>query len=305
MDGTKKITEGAMMCTIVCLFLLLNRQLGNMLEYAIYWVLSFPILIYTAKYGVKSAILPSVCMLLLSFMLGSFTTVFYLFSSILVGLVYGGGVRKNWKNGNLLLCTVIFTFFSYLITTVLFASLFGYDISEDIQIVEKILELAHMQDANAIELVPIFLLLFAVLMSFLQALCIHMISNVLLPRLQISVRKMKNPIEIKAPVWIGVVILVIWVLFYSRNVLKLNHEVSSILLVLYVISKVFTFGYGAVYILMRMAIKKKHSKLYVLIFIICALFLNSIISLIGAGDILFRFRDKLRRGVSNGSFRKF
>lgn len=294
MNGTKKITEGAMMCTIVCLFLLLNRQLGNMLEYAIYWVLSFPILIYTAKYGVKSAILPSVCMLLLSVMLGAFTTVFYLFSSIFIGIVYGGGVRKNWKNGNLLLCSVIFTFFSYLITTVLFASLFGYDISDDIQLVERILEVAHMQDTNAMELLPVFLVLFAVLMSFLQALCIHMVSNVLLSRLQIPVRKMKNPMEINILVWIGVVILVIWVIFYSRNVLKLNHEVSSVLFVLYVISKVFTFGYGAIYLLMRMAIKKKYNKLYMLIFIICAFLLHNIISLIGVGDILFRFKEKLR-----------
>ncbi len=294
MNGTKKITEGAMMCTIVCLFLLLNRQLGNMLEYTIYWVLSFPILIYTAKYGVKSAVLPSICMLLLSIMLGSFTTVFYLFSSILTGIVYGGGVRKNWKNGNLLLCSAVFTFFSYLITTVLFASLFGYDISDDIQLVERLLEAAHMQDTNAVELLPIFLVLFAILMSFLQALCIHMVSNILLSRLQISVRKMKNPIELSVPVWIGVVILVIWVIFYSRNVLKLNHEVSSVLFVLYIISKVFTFGYGAIYLLMRMAIKKKHNKFYMLVFIICAFLLHDIISLIGAGDILFRFKEKLR-----------
>lgn len=305
MEGTKKITEGAMMCSIVGLFLLLNRQLGNILEYAIYWVLSFPILIYTAKYGFKNAILPSVCMLFLSFILGSFTTIFYLFSSILVGLVYGGGVRKNWKNGWLLLWGGVFTFFSYLITTVLFASFFGYDLSEDIQIVEKILEIVHMQNVNAVEMVPIFLILFAVLMSFLQVLCIHMISNILLSRLQISVRKMKNPIEIKAPAWIGIVIIMIWVLFYSRNVLKLNHEVSSVLLVLYVISKLFAIGYGAVYILMRIAIKKKQNIVFVLLIMICAFFLQHIFSLIGVGDILFKFRDSLRRGVNNGSFRKF
>ena len=101
-NQTRKITEGAMMCAIVGLVLFINRQLGNMLEYFMYWVLTFPILVYTAKYGVRNALVPSVSMLLLSFMISSPTTIFYLFSCIVVGLVYGGGVRKGWKNGTLL-----------------------------------------------------------------------------------------------------------------------------------------------------------------------------------------------------------
>ena len=66
---TRKITEGAMMCAIVGLVLFINRQLGNMLEYFMYWVLTFPILVYTAKYGVHNALVPSVSMLLLSLQL--------------------------------------------------------------------------------------------------------------------------------------------------------------------------------------------------------------------------------------------
>ena len=124
---TRKITEGAMMCAIVGLVLFINRQLGNMLEYFMYWVLTFPILVYTAKYGVHNALVPSVSMLLLSFMISSPTTIFYLFSCIVVGLVYGGGVRKGWKNGTLLVFSGIFTFFSYLVTTVLLAAVFGYE----------------------------------------------------------------------------------------------------------------------------------------------------------------------------------
>ena len=86
-NQTRKITEGAMMCAIVGLLLFINRQLGNMLEYFMYWVLTFPILVYTAKYGVRNALVPSVSMLLLSFMISSPTTIFYLFSCIVVGLV--------------------------------------------------------------------------------------------------------------------------------------------------------------------------------------------------------------------------
>ena len=63
-NDTRKITEGAMMVAIVGLMLFINRQLAGMIEYMMYWILTFPILIYTAKYGVKNAMVPSVCMLI-------------------------------------------------------------------------------------------------------------------------------------------------------------------------------------------------------------------------------------------------
>lgn len=230
-NQTRKITEGAMMCAIVGLVLFINRQLGNMLEYFMYWVLTFPILVYTAKYGVRNALVPSVSMLLLSFMISSPTTIFYLFSCIVVGLVYGGGVRKGWKNGTLLVFSGIFTFFSYLVTTVLLAAVFGYDPAEDIELVKTILELMNIHSGiDLMKTVTIIVVLVAVLMSVLQTMCIHMIGNILLSRLHIRVHPMNNILSIRAPKWNGWLILVIWVLFYSGNVLKLNQEASTILL---------------------------------------------------------------------------
>lgn len=182
-NQTRKITEGAMMCAIVGLLLFINRQLGNMLEYFMYWVLTFPILVYTAKYGVRNALVPSVSMLLLSFMISSPTTIFYLFSCIVVGLVYGGGVRKGWKNGTLLVFSGIFTFFSYLVTTVLLAAVFGYDPAEDIELVKTILELMNIHTGiDLMKTVTIIVVLVAVLMSVLQTMCIHMIGNIQIGR---------------------------------------------------------------------------------------------------------------------------
>ena len=210
---TRKIAEGAMMCAIVGLVLFINRQLGNMLEYFMYWVLTFPILVYTAKYGVHNALVPSVSMLLLSFMISSPTTIFYLFSCIVVGLVYGGGVRKGWKNGTLLVFSGIFTFFSYLVTTVLLAAVFGYDPAEDIELVKTILELMNIHTGiDLMKTVTIIVVLVAVLMSVLQTMCIHMIGNILLSRLHIRVHPMNNILSIRASKWNGWLILVIWVL---------------------------------------------------------------------------------------------
>ena len=85
-NQTRKITEGAMMCAIVGLVLFINRQLGNMLEYFMYWVLTFPILVYTAKYGVRNALVPSVSLLLLYFISSSSARYFNLLSCIVLQL---------------------------------------------------------------------------------------------------------------------------------------------------------------------------------------------------------------------------
>ena len=154
-----------MMCAIVGLILFVNRQFGNMLEYFMYWVLTFPILVYTAKYGVRNALVPSVSMLLLSFMISAPTTIFYLFSCIVVGLVYGGGVRKGWKNGTLLVFSGIFTFFSYLVTTILFAAVFGYDPADDMELVRTILEFMNIHTGiDLVKMVTMVVVLTAVLM---------------------------------------------------------------------------------------------------------------------------------------------
>lgn len=303
---TRKITEGAMMCAIVGLVLFINRQLGNMLEYFMYWVLTFPILVYTAKYGVRNALVPSVSMLLLSFMISSPTTIFYLFSCIVVGLVYGGGVRKGWKNGTLLVFSGIFTFFSYLVTTVLLAAVFGYDPAEDIELVKTILELMNIHTGiDLMKTVTIIVVLVAVLMSVLQTMCIHMIGNILLSRLHIRVHPMNNILSIRAPKWNGWLILVIWVLFYSGNVLKLNQEASTILLGAYLVCKVYAIACGAMCIMGLLVLLRKRAFVLLLMIAVFVPYVQDVIAVIGIADILFLLRDKMKRGVINGSFGKF
>lgn len=304
--STRKLTEGAMMVALVGIILFVNRQLGNMLEYLMYWILTFPILVYTAKYGVKDGLLPSAGMLLLSFMIAAPTTIFYLFICIVVGVVYGGGVRKGWKNGTLLLLSGIFTFFSYIITTIVFAGLFGYNPEEDIEMVNTVFAILHIETGTDIlQLVGIIVLLVAVLMTILQTMCIHMLANMLLHRLKLHVHQMKSIFDLKVSKWIGFIILIIWVLFWGRNVLKLNQDISSALCSIYLVSKLLALGYG-VLTCMGILFIVGHRKLIFLVFI--ALFMNytqAVIAVIGLVDIIFAIREKMKRGVIHGPFRKF
>ena len=66
---TRKLTEGAMMVALVGLMLFVNLQLGGMPEALMYWILTFPILIYTAKYGIRNGLIAAFSTTLLSFMI--------------------------------------------------------------------------------------------------------------------------------------------------------------------------------------------------------------------------------------------
>lgn len=80
---TRMLCEGAMMCALTALLLLINRVAGGMIETAFPWLLVFPLLVYCARYGVRTALICCVSILLLSLMLCTFTTLFYVFSASL------------------------------------------------------------------------------------------------------------------------------------------------------------------------------------------------------------------------------
>jgi len=53
MNSTKKITQGAMMCAIVGAMLLLDRQLAGFIDFALFWIIPLPVVVYTAKQGTR------------------------------------------------------------------------------------------------------------------------------------------------------------------------------------------------------------------------------------------------------------
>lgn len=297
------------MVAIVGMLLFINRQLAGVIELVMYWILTFPILIYTARYGVKSACVPAVSMVLISFMIAQPSTIFYLISCTLIGMLYGYGIRKKWKNGWLLSMTGLFTFVSYFITTVVFAAFFGYDPAEDLQLVQQLLSMMNIDLGIPIGKILVFFLVgTAVLMSILQTMCIHMISNVVLKRMKIEVTPMKNIFEIRVSKWCGYAILIIYILFLLRNVIKLNQDAYAIVFALYLCAKLFAVGYGTLVLLCILLVLKKRAFTIVVLIAIFIPGLQDIIAIIGILDMIIdlrlRFLLRLKRGVMYGASRK-
>lgn len=290
----RKITEGAMMVALVGVALFINRQLAGLLEYAMYWILTFPILIYTVKYGVKNAIVVSVSMLLLSFMIALPSTIFYLSSSIIIGIVYGGGVRKKWPNSVLLWLTGIFTFISYIITMVLFAAFFGYDPSEDIEIVTMLLDSLQIVGLQVGTFVKVFSILTTLLLTVLQTICIHLIAIMMMRRLKISCNPTKTIYDLRLPKATGYICIIIWVLFLLRNVVKLDEQTFLYVLSIYMVMQTVAIAYGSLSIMCILSLYRKRKWSFLIIVAILLPITQTFIAVVGIYDMLCDLRGRLK-----------
>lgn len=284
------------MVAVVGVMLFVNRQFANAIEYFLYWILTFPILIYTARYGVRYGILTSVCMLLLSLMISSPTTIFYLFCCVVVGIVYGEGVRRKWRHGILLLFTGICTLLSYLVTTMFFAAMFGYSMADDVAMAHAVLNLMHvnMQTLNMQWIVIGIAVLTTILVAGMQTLCIHLLAQMLLPRLKIETIPLKPMQTIHVAKCWGIIIIIIWIFFLGRNVLKLNQEISSIRYILFICSYVFAVCYGVFACIVWTMLKWK--KGFIFLVMLCAFlpYVQTLLACIGVFDMLFTMHERLK-----------
>ena len=124
-SNVRKITDGAMMCAIVGAVLLINRQLGGLFQDMFLFLFPIPMVFYSAKYVWKNGWVVFAAMCLLGFILGGPTTLFYVASESLIGLIYGGGIHAGQKTHKLVLLTMVAGAIVNVLSTVVFASFFG------------------------------------------------------------------------------------------------------------------------------------------------------------------------------------
>lgn len=307
-NETRKITEGAMMCAVVGLLLFINRQLGNALEYGIYWILSFPILIYTVRYGWKAALIPAVSMLLLAFMISAPTTVFYLASALCCGIGYGYGVYHHWRHSYLLLLTGLLTLFSYFITMVLFASAFGYDLQEDLLFAEQLVQFLNIGNVKMLQLALLLTVIVSVVTAVLQTVCIHLFACLLLRRMKLEVMPVKSIFDCAMPKWFAYISICIWLLFLLKNMLKLEGNLLVAVTCLYMIDCIVLCAECVMDLLSITILYNKRLLGIVLSFICIAGLLlmptRMIIVWCGIISIHKTARQRWKRGVINGTIGK-
>lgn len=296
---TRAISEGAMMLAIIGMLLIVNRQFAGTFE-LIMFLLSVPVIIYTVKYGMKMGMTLSVSASLMSFMFATPTSIFYLISAIVIGLIYAYGVLHTWKNRWLLCASVLGNIMVTIITVLMMGAIFGYNIEEEMAMFKAV-----MPDVNGLDMthfITMIIFLSYLMMAILQAIITHILSIETLRRLKIKTIGMKNVFDLQFPKWSAIFIVLAYVAYFLSTSFMTNQMLIDTTMVLYCFAFIISVVDGYLTIICYLRVNKKSvSKGMVLATMFACVIpvISNIISLLGVFDIWEQYRSKMKGGVLN------
>ena len=193
---TQELTYGAMIVAIFGVLLLINRQTGGFLEGIFMFIFPIPMVAFSAKYGWKDSLPVFVCTVLLSFLFGTFTAIFYAIAESFIGMVYGSCIKAERDMNRTLVLVVALSAIAELLCSVALASLFGIDINQDIMAMQEgmnqAFEQAGMDTATGILSYDYLRRMYVISMGFMgamQGLIVYYLSLVILRKLRYPIKK--------------------------------------------------------------------------------------------------------------------
>ena len=149
---------------------------------------------YSAKYGKKDSWVVFVAICLLTAMIGTPQTIFYVASESLLGLIYGSGIHEKKDSRKLMFISIAVGIVVNIITTIVYASFFGYDLGAELTEYETAITQAMNQTGmvlpstiNLKQMLTTVLLVSVVLTGILQGIITHVFSRLLLKRLRFEI----------------------------------------------------------------------------------------------------------------------
>ena len=311
------ITYGALICALTGAFLLLNRQLGGMFNTYMLWIIPLPVIIYCLKFDVRQGFVMGFAMLLLSFIVATPVSTFYVFASIIAGLVYADGVKKEKSSLQLIVSVIMVSLFILVVTSVVFSNFFGYSLSDDIEFTrestkaiiesmaavlgDSVLENPLLQMMLSYNFLLYIIMLASVLTSVLEGILVHLLAFLILKRLKMPLPKLKPLSEIRAPLLIKIFVGAVFILAIL-NIFgaAFTRKYSQIIMALVPVAYIFCCFYGYLLVLtwINWKIPSRNSRMMV-VFIVCGLmiFLPWFMMVIGSIDIFTSARDTILRGI--------
>ncbi len=233
-NNVRKLTDGAMMTAIVGVLLLINRQSGGVLEELMLFAFPLPMVFYSAKYGLKDSWLVLAAISLLSVVLGTPQTIFYVTSEAIIGMVYGSGIHKGTDSRKLLLMTMFMGVVVNVVTTIVLAKFFGYDLNLELQEYEKMVTTAMDQagaqmppQVNLTQTLRTMLIVSVMLTGIIQGYVTHVLARVLLRRFRFSIPPATPAVLYFPPKWSGYVGIACLVGYYYSIYRPLANELAQ------------------------------------------------------------------------------
>lgn len=221
-NETRKLTEGAMIIAIVGVFVLIDRQIGGLLSPYILYLYPLPMLLYSAKYGFKTALPVLAGMLFILFIFSMTPSAALYFSGmVLIGLANGSLIHYGASNKTVLISTAALGAFIEVGVMLLMMRLFGYDINAEVQEVQALTSSITNQLGQAPEYMQtnsFFMNMFiisTVLTGVLEGFISHYLGRILSKRFRIKVPA-SEPIQMHfAPKIMGYIAIAGMIAYYA------------------------------------------------------------------------------------------
>lgn len=199
-----------MMIAIVGAVLLMDRQLAGTISSMLLFLFPLPMVFYSAKYGLRSSGMVLGALLALVFILGTPQSIFFVGCESVIGTVYGSGIHNGTDNRRILLRTLVLAGLVELLAMVVFASFFGYDITQEITQYTAMIDQISAQTeftlpvsfTNPASLRNLFVIS-AIFTGVLEGIITHLVSRLMLKRLRFPLPKSTPIDQYYPPKWSG------------------------------------------------------------------------------------------------------
>ena len=216
-----------MIVAIFGVLLLINRQTGGMFEGFFMFIFPIPMVAFSAKYGWKDSLAVFVCTVLIAFLFGSFTGLFYAISMSFIGMVYGSCIHAKRDMNRTLILVMVLSAAAELLCTIALATVAGFDLNADIMAMQEGMNQVFAQAGVDIASTGILTYdylrrMYIITTGFvgaLEGLVVYYLSYAILKKLRYPIRK-PQPITSYYPSKISGVIALILVFVYAYSVAK-------------------------------------------------------------------------------------
>ena len=213
---TLKITSGAMIIAIFGLLLLFNRQTGGLFADVFIYLIPVPMVAYSSIYGWKASVPVFLGMAFSSVLFGTFAIIFYAVSGALLGMIFGTCLHHRRDMTKTLLLVMGLSAVLNLLSTVLLASLFGYNLNEEIAVMQSQMTAAMEKAGVALpagmittDYLKRLFIIFMIFMGLVQGFLVYQVSLLLLRRLGFPVERPKAVSEYCPPPWSGYLAMIV------------------------------------------------------------------------------------------------
>ena len=300
--ATLRLTTGAMIAAVFAVFLFLNRQTGELFSEVFTYILPIPMAAYAAKFGLKSSFPVLAVMVILSFLFGTPTTIFYALAAAVTGMVFGACLYRHVDMTRTMFIVMGLSALSSVLSMVALASLIGYDLNMQAKEMSDIMTGVFTKVGQEIPpalLSPDFLkrtiVVALVFVGLLQGFIIFRITIWILKRLRYHIPEARPVVEMAPPKWTGFAALLAS-FGYSASVvgniqdIRLKNALETLGIAGYYF--LLTFGVIAVSLLVRKYVTR-NKVLGVILTVLAIMTLPSAVMVLGVFYLSLGLREHL------------